>query len=160
TFFKECFLDDLEERLRGAQVDIVIRPRLPGRRPLRSVAHVVIYEEDLFYVPRHAGAAPPGPGGAVRLHDVADQTFVLCASGGGRAATTRALFAELKLALKEYSGEALSFQVMQEWAGLGIGATILPQSKLAPAFRAQARPLLLASKRPARVAFEAVWSTS
>ena len=34
--------------------------------------------------------------------------------------------------LAEYSGQALSYGVLQEWAELGIGSAILPQSKLAP----------------------------
>ncbi len=159
TFFKECFVDDLDDRLRTAQIDVAVRPRLPRRLGARAIARVPIYEEDLLYVPRHGADIAPGDGGPVRLRDVSRETFVLCASGCGLAATTRALFGGAKLALKEYGGQALSFQVMQEWADLGIGATILPRSKLLPAFRDRAHPLLLAAGRPARVVFEAAWST-
>ena len=63
----------------------------------------------------------------------------------------------MRTPLREYSGQALSVQVMQEWADIGIGATIVPQSKVAPQFKTKARRLMLGSKKPARVRFEAVW---
>src|SRR5262249_9641161 len=69
THFKECFLDELDERLRSAQLDVVIRPRPVDAPPRKSVAGLTIYEEDLFYVPRHAGTAPALQGDAVHLQD-------------------------------------------------------------------------------------------
>ena len=156
-FFKECFLDELNERLRKAQVEMVIRPCPTDASGRGSVVRVPLYEEDLVYVPRQVSAAPASDGGAVRLQDVAGETFVLCPNGCGLATTTRRLFEETRTPLREYSGQALSVQVMQEWADIGIGATIVPQSKVAPQFRTKARRLMLGSKKPARVRFEAVW---
>jgi DNA-binding transcriptional LysR family regulator len=156
TFFKECFLEDLEERLRTAQVDMVIRPCLVGAATPKPVVRVGVYEEDLFYLPKRTSASTVD-GGAVPLRDVAGETFVLGAEGCGLASTTRHLFEEVGVGLKEYTGQALSFQVMQEWADIGIGATILPGSKIAPHFRKYARRLFVAAQRPARVKFEALW---
>jgi len=48
----------------------------------------------------------------------------------GLATTTRTLFRKYRRKLKEYSGEALSYQVLEEWATLGLGAAIIPKSKL------------------------------
>jgi DNA-binding transcriptional LysR family regulator len=156
AFFKECFIDDLDERLRKAQVDMVVRPCLADAPP-RSVVRAAVYEEDLFYLPRRASAGAAGGEGPVELRDVAGETFVLGPDGCGLATTTRRLFAEVGARLKEYTGQALSFQVMQEWAEIGIGATILPASKVAPHYKSHARRLMMTPKRPARVAFEARW---
>ena len=156
TFFKELFLEDLDERLRKAQLDLVIRTLDPSASSRKVLVRAPLYEEDLLYLPRHASTAPIGAG-AVRLHDVAGETFVLCANGCGLANTTRSLFAKAGARLREYSGQALSYPVMQEWADIGIGATILPASKIAPELRPRARRLLLAPKQPARLGFEAVW---
>jgi DNA-binding transcriptional LysR family regulator len=157
TFFKECFLDDLDEGLRKTQVDMVIRPSLADSGTRRAVVRTPVYEEDLFYLPKRASADATGETGAVELRDVAAETFVLGADGCGLAATTRRLFAEIGKGLREYTGQALSFQVMQEWADIGVGATILPGSKIAPQFKKHARRLLIAPKKPARVKFEASW---
>jgi DNA-binding transcriptional LysR family regulator len=156
TFFKECFLDDIDQRLRQAQLDLVIRPRSPKSAARTSYVRTAIYEEDLLFLPRAASGAATD-GGPVRLRDVADETFVLCSSGCGLANTTRELFKEAGAVLREYSGYALSLQVMQDWADMGIGATIVPSSKILPSFRATARRLMLAPRTPARVTFEAVW---
>jgi LysR family hydrogen peroxide-inducible transcriptional activator len=48
----------------------------------------------------------------------------------GLARATRALFRSHRRKLHEYSGEAMSYQVLEQWAGLGIGAAIMPRSKL------------------------------
>jgi DNA-binding transcriptional LysR family regulator len=157
TFFKECFLDDLDERLRSGQFDLVIRPCLAGDASRKSSVHAPFYEEDLCYLPRQAHADALRGVGAVSLRDVAGETFVLCAEGCGLARTTRRLFAEIGATLREYPGQALSFQVMQEWADIGIGATILPESKIAAPLRPRARRLLGKGGKPARVTFEATW---
>lgn len=44
----------------------------------------------------------------------------------GLAQATRALFRNHRCKLNEYPGEALSHQVLGEWAGLGLGAAIVP----------------------------------
>jgi LysR family transcriptional regulator, hydrogen peroxide-inducible genes activator len=156
TFFKECFLDELDDRLRKAQIDMVVRPVIAGGNGRGRVVRAPIYEEDLFYLPKRAREAKT-EAGAVEVREVANETFVLGPDGCGLASTTRGLFEEIGVGLKEYTGQALSFQVMQEWADIGIGATILPGSKVAAQFRQHARPLMLAPKRPARIRFECLW---
>lgn len=157
TFFKECLLGDLDERLRASQIDLAIRPQVPdpARRPF---VRIPLYEEDLFYLPRSAGAAAPLDEGAVRLADVAGETLVLPADGCGLASATRRLFEDAGLGLKAYPGQALSYAVLEEWTDLGIGATILPDSKVSPASRKRARRLMLTARKPARIAFEAAWT--
>lgn len=156
-FFKECFLGDLEDRLQTAQLDMTIRPRQEGPAAPRSMVRVSFYDEPLYYLARHELPAAEREAGPVALREIAGETFVLGPDGCGLASITRALFRNAGLRLKEYRGQALSYQVMQEWADIGIGATIIPESKLAPHYRNRARPLLAHGRRPARVQFEAVW---
>lgn len=156
TFFKECYLGDLEQRLHDGQLDIVIRPG-GGPEPVpKSVVRTSFYEEDLFYLPRQTGSAAAGEG-AVSLKDIAGEIFVLGPDGCGLAAMTRNLFKKAGARLKEYTGQALSYQVMLDWADIGIGATILPESKISPPFRKKARRLMLTPKKAARARFEVLW---
>jgi LysR family transcriptional regulator, hydrogen peroxide-inducible genes activator len=156
AFFKECLLGDLDERLRASQLDLAIRPSLAPGTVRKAFVRVPLYEEDLFYLPRATGDAAATES-SIRLEDAARETFVLPADGCGLAAATRSLFEDARLGLRAYPGQALSYAVLQEWADLGIGATILPESKIAPAFRKRARRLMLTTRKPARVAFEAAW---
>ncbi len=53
-------------------------------------------------------------------------------------------------------GEALSYQVLGQWASLGLDAAILPRSKITPAER-QAYALLDKNGQELGLDFEAVW---
>ena len=77
----------------------------------------------------------------------------------GLAKTTRSLFRSHRKKLNEYSGEALSYQVLEQWASLGLGAAILPKSKLAPSER-KAYALTDKSGNELSIDFEAVWLAS
>jgi DNA-binding transcriptional LysR family regulator len=75
----------------------------------------------------------------------------------GLSSATRSLFRSHRRKLHEYSGQAMSYQVLQQWAALGLGAAILPRSKVAQG----GRPSLAIIDRsgcPAMVRFEARWS--
>jgi LysR family hydrogen peroxide-inducible transcriptional activator len=157
TFFKECYLGDLEQRLHDGQLDIVIRTGFGSEPVPKSVVRTSLYEEDLFFLPRQVGNAVATEEGAVLLKDIAGEIFVLGPDGCGLASMTRNLFKKAGVTLNEYTGQALSYQVMLEWADIGIGATILPESKISSPFRKKARRLMLTPKKPARASFEALW---
>ncbi len=74
----------------------------------------------------------------------------------GLARATRALFRSHRRKLHEYSGEAMSYQVLEQWAGLGIGAAILPKSKLS-ALGKSAMPIIDKTGQQVTLAFEAAW---
>ena len=56
------------------------------------------------------------------------------------------------------NGQALSYPVIEEWVSLGIGASILPLTKLGRAERSQR--LLRDQRRPALLDYEWIWITS
>ena len=150
-FFKECFLGDLDARLSNAQVDLAL---LPHRQQRPDRERFALYDEPLYYVPRDGGSLQD-PGGQASLSRAAEDTLVLTVDGCGLADATRALFHDGGYSIHEYQGQAVSYKVVEDWASLGIGAGILPRSKVSPENRS-ARPLLLDSGEPATITCEAV----
>ncbi len=162
-------------RVRNPQVDVVLREmnmadlyRMLDEGLLDFVIGVVkvhkgpwvssfLYEEPLRFIPRGAvwsnGARPQ----SVQLKDIADETYVMVPDACGLSRTTRALFRSQRRKLHEYSGEAMSYQVLEEWAALGIGAAILPKSKLMASGHASF-PIADKTGREVTIGFEATWS--
>lgn len=144
---------DLERQLGDAQLDFAFAVA-DGQRG--SWVTVILYEEPLRYVPRSArwpyGARPR----AVRFRDIADELFVMVPDSCGLARATRALFRRHRRKLREYPGEAMSYQVLEEWAALGLGAAILPGSLLATT-GLSAVGILDKTNREASITIEARW---
>lgn len=113
-----------------------------------------LYDEPLIFIPRGAGWPSGPPPHSVQLKDIADETYVMVPDACGLSRATRALFRSQRRKLQEYSGEAMSYQVLEEWAALGIGSAILPKSKVTASGRAS---FLIADKsgREVTISFEA-----
>lgn len=114
-----------------------------------------LYAEPLCYVPcgaRWTHTPPP----FVHFKEVAEDTYVMLPNVCGLARTTRALFRQHRRKLRAYPGEAMSYQVLEEWAVLGMGAAILPRSKLASTGHL-AVPILDKDGREVTISFEARW---
>jgi DNA-binding transcriptional LysR family regulator len=153
---KQCFLDGLQERLAGHTLDVVIAPvghlqRKFARRPF--------YTDTLQFIAadRAAGRAAGRAGSAagMSVKEIAQETFVLTGDGCGLTPFVRKLFRKEGLRLNEYPGTALTHQVIEEWADLGLGAGLLPKLKLTTA-KPRACPVLRRGK-PIPVHFEIVW---
>jgi len=155
--FKECYLKTQAERLDHDSIDIALRPKQSFVPHNAAHDSCTFYRDDLYFVPKSTTQATESVGGPVRLDALAEETFILTGDGCGLAAVTRDLFAAHGVEISEYPGVALSYQMLQDWAEVGIGAALLPLSKISPQNRGGARPLLLESGRPAQVVFEAYW---
>jgi LysR family transcriptional regulator, hydrogen peroxide-inducible genes activator len=148
-------LDGVDPRtaLEDGRFDFMLGPTESRRVRLERSP---LYEDLLVYLP----AANVGPYGAdrrpVRLHDIADDEFLLVHDACGLTSLTRQLFRTRHLPLKEYEGQAVSYQVLEEWARVGIGSAILPQSKLSSPDLGH--PIVLGNGHPAVIRFEALWS--
>lgn len=116
-----------------------------------------LYDEPLMFIPR--GGVWPNPPHilSVQLKDIADETYVMVPDACGLSHTTRTLFRSNRRQLHEYSGEAMSYQVLEEWASLGIGAAILPKSKITSSKNASFR-ITDKSNNEVIIRFEASWS--
>lgn len=125
-FFKECFMDDLPERIRRDQLDIAL---VPGCSVAEFENCLRAYSEPLVFIPQviHQDERPFE---SVKLSEVAAHTIILTGGQCGLNTTIRALFDEHGLELKAYRGQALSYGIIEEWSEFGIGAGLLPQRKV------------------------------
>lgn len=151
-FYKQCFLADMEERIAQGTVDVALVPRRLARIGRERAG---LYSEPLYYLPReHDGAAPMEEGAAAL--DACGGEPVILTNGCGLSDAIADLYKAEGVAWKRYPGQALSYRVVEEWAELGVGAGILPRSKLSPG-NGGARPIRLAAGGVAEVRYEAQW---
>jgi len=115
-----------------------------------------LYEEPLRFIPRGAMSPPGKRPSAVRLKDIADEMFVMVPDACGLSRATRRLFRSHRRKLLEYSGEAMSYQVLEEWAALGVGAAILPLSKIATTAH-ESFSITDKTGREVTIVFQAMW---
>jgi DNA-binding transcriptional LysR family regulator len=154
VILREMNMQDLHRMLDEARLDFVFGIAEPCKTP---GAGAFLYEEPLLFIPA-GGAWTKGPREpTIHLKAIADETYVMVPDACGLSRATRALFRSHRRRLREYSGQAMSYQVLEEWAALGIGAAILPQSKVVSSRRA-ALPITDKAGRTVMIAFEAVWS--
>lgn len=116
-----------------------------------------LYEEPLRFIPRGAARPQSKRPSAVRLTDIAGETFVMVPDACGLSRETRRLFRRHRRKLLEYSGEAMSYQVLEEWAALGVGAAILPLSKIATSAHESLSITDNKTGREITIAFQATW---
>lgn len=149
----EAYIADLHRRLAADQLDVIVSP---GATKHSGWERRLVYEEDLWFVPRASPSGSKGgsPKTAAHMGDICHETFVMVPDTCGLARVTRELFQSRGLHLRTYPGEALSFSVLEEWAALGLGAAILPESKVSAG---SAVPLVDENEQPLVMAVEALW---
>lgn len=152
VIYKECSMADLEMRLDSEQVDVICGIRL-GDTSRRG--RCVLYRDVLRYLPRGGLESYRGPH-RLSLPEIAHEVLILTVDTCGLAPATRELFRRSKCKLREYPGQALSYHVLQEWSQLGIGAAILPESRIIG--DAKAYPVVISNRKPVMLTYEAVWS--
>ena len=151
-FFKECFIDDLSERMKLEQIDIQI---IPAAEPREGESSCRFYQDNLYYLP-----ALDDPKTQNRLaFEVADLPVTPIILTGGGCGLNDALGDLLKshnTTLHAYPGQAMSYKVIEDWASLGIGAGILPKAKISSDNKA-IYPLFIRKDEPASFSFDWVW---
>lgn len=147
--FKECQVGDVQARVEAQQADIVVTPRGIGNP---DWIRCTLYRERLRYVP--IGGPRAGAPARITLREIARDRLLLPQGVCGLADATRSMFADAGLAIDEYPGRAISYGALEEWAELGLGGTILPESKLrttAPL------PIVTIATGPALLTYDATW---
>lgn len=142
---------DLYRMLDEALLDIVFGV-VDTSKPAWETAF--LYREQLYFIPR--GANYPDGESTIAFEEISGETFVMVPNVCGLAKATRSLFRSHRKKLNEYSGEALSYQVLEQWASLGLGAAILPKSKLVSSDR-KAYALTDKNGKGLFIDFEAIW---
>lgn len=113
----------------------------------------------MVFIPSSAAQSRYRQKPEVTLKEICGETFVMVPDACGLTRTTRALFGQLKITLREYPGQALSYSVLQEWAELGIGSAILPRSKLANLRDRQ--PIIRAvDGSPLQIRYQSIWRST
>ncbi len=151
---REMNLTDLYRMLDDGLLDFVFGVANVNKGPWTTT---FLYEEPLRFIPRGTVQTHGPRGPSVQIKDIADEIFVMVPDACGLSRATRALFRSQRRKLHEYSGEAMSYQVLQEWALLGIGCAIVPSSKVVASARASF-PIADKSGREVTLSFEASWS--
>lgn len=145
---READLEPLRGDLEAGRLDIVLVPAVPGMPAFR---HRVIAREPVVVIDP-AGSGDDSP---VELRAVADASYILGPATCGLTTFTTELFHANDLVLHPYPGEAASFRAVDEWAAMGLGAALLPRSKITHDHTG-CRPLLQGGE-PVEIAYEAVW---
>jgi DNA-binding transcriptional LysR family regulator len=153
---REMNMVDLNRMLHDGLLDFTVGIVQPHKD---TMAFMLLYNEPLLYVPCGNTAISKRSMQSVRFKDIANETYVMVPDACGLSQTTRSVFRSQRRKLHEYAGEAMSYQVLADWASLGIGAAILPQSKLPDGGR---MAFLITDKAdaPISIGFEAIWLRS
>ncbi len=157
---REMNMADLYRMLDGGLLDFAFGVVNARKGPFMAT---LLYEEPLLFVPRggvwpkSASSVKSTNSAGVQIRDISDETYVMVPDSCGLSSTTRALFRSQRRKLHAYSGEAMSYQVLQDWAALGVGAAILPKSKVADNGR-PAYPIVDKAGAAITIGFEAMWS--
>jgi DNA-binding transcriptional LysR family regulator len=119
---REANMDELRNSLVSGDLDIVL---IPSVAPLPRFEHRIIDSEPVVLV--DATLSSTGP---MDLADVVDKDFILVPDACGLTRFTRDLFESHASTLRIYPGEASSYRVLEQWANLGLGVALLPESKV------------------------------
>ena len=103
-----------------------------------------------------ASRPPEATAATARIDDVARRTLLLVPDTCGLTTFTRDLLADRGLPLRAYSGEAASYRVLEDWAGMGLGGALLPRSKVTRA-DSSTRPVVDARGAAVTITYEAAW---
>jgi len=168
---READLSKLCTALDDDELDLIV---VPAVLPLTRYRHRVIGSEPVVLVEPGAGdaagpansASPTDPAdpaspaearaAAARIDDVARRTLLLVPDTCGLTTFTRDLLADRGLPLRAYSGEAASYRVLEDWAGMGLGSALLPRSKVTRV-DSSVRPVVDARGAAVTIAYEAAW---
>ena len=174
---READLSELCTALDDDELDLIV---VPAVLPLTRYRHHVTGSEPVVLVEPGAGDAagplnsarpadsadpvgaadPASPAearaAAARIDDVACRTLLLVPDTCGLTTFTRDLLADRGLPLRAYSGEAASYRVLEDWAGMGLGSALLPRSKVTRV-DSSVRPVVDARGAVVTIAYEAAW---
>ncbi len=139
-------LGTLDEKLKNHELDLILVPIVKRGSSKNSLR---LYDEDLFLIDNVDSTRSK-----VSINDIRDKTFVMVPDSCGLSEITRSLLRTTRKEAREYEGKALSYQVLADWASHGLGAAILPKSKILPHISKQQ---IFKSNKPAKISFEARW---
>lgn len=148
---READLTHLREDLRAGNLDVLL---VPAVQAMPTFRHRVIAREPVVVIDPAASRTDR----PVELSAAADASYILVPDSCGLTTFTTDLFRSHDLVLRTYPGEASNYRVLDEWARMGVGAALLPQSKITHDYDSY-RPLVRAGE-PVEITYEAVWNNA
>ena len=146
---REDDLMPLRESLAHRQLDLIFVPVVSGSS---RFARRTLETEELHYL--SAKQPVDQVPDVVELAALAADPLVMVGDSCGLTTVTTALFARAGHTLHRYPGEADSYNTLQDWAALGLGGVVLPQSKFRHDVVTRA---VVDDGSPVRIGYEAVW---
>lgn len=143
VLIEENFLE-LNNLLDQEELDLIFVPIVNNKADKNGF---VVYAEDLMLVDDQ------NQNKEIQLKEIQKRTFVMVPDSCGLSEITRSLLSSTSYKMKEYQGKAMSYQVLSEWATHGLGAAILPKSKLIK----NSGQKILRSSKPVQIEFEIRW---
>ena len=144
-------LADLREALLNRHLDLILVPAVAGAD---GCARRLIGTEAIHYLPSAAPTPVAVSDGPVELGELSGQPLVMVGEACGLSTFTRTLFAQSGAQLHPYPGEADSYRSLEDWARLGLGGALLPQSKFGTD---EPTHPLLDGGHPVQIRYEACW---
>jgi len=149
---REANMMTLREALLSGALDLAV---MPAVSTIPGCVQQTVYTEPVVILEPPAGHSNDPPSGPITLDSLGNYPLILVPDLCGLTAFTVNLFADSDIPLHRYPGEAASYQVLQEWTQLGLGAALLPVSKLSgPGHSARE---LQHNDQPVLIGYEAVW---
>jgi DNA-binding transcriptional LysR family regulator len=149
---REANMMTLREALLSGELDLLL---IPALSTIPGCVHQTVYSEPVVVLEppaRHGGDPPSGP---ITLGSLGNDPLILVPDGCGLTAFTVDLFSDNGIPLHRYPGEAANYQVLEEWSQLGLGAALLPVSRLSDPARSARE--LQHNDQPVLISYEAVW---
>jgi DNA-binding transcriptional LysR family regulator len=137
--FKECFVDDLHDRLLAETIDLVVLPRTAVEEA--NLKTVRLYSDPWVFLP-NTTTSEEFAREALHLGEIANQQLILTSGYCGLSQATQTMFGALGLPLNLYPGRAISYSAIENWADLGLGAALLPASKVSRGRQGPCLPVL------------------
>jgi DNA-binding transcriptional LysR family regulator len=152
--FKECFVDDLHDRLLAETIDLVVLPRTAVEEA--SLKTVRLYSDPWVFLP-NTTTSEEFAREALHLGEIANQQLILTSGYCGLSQATQTMFGALGLPLNLYPGRAISYSAIENWADLGLGAALLPASKVSRGRQGPCLPVLEPDGSAAMLDVVACW---
>lgn len=145
---QEANLAELREQLQAGELDFVLGPAVstaPG------LSRKIIDWEPLHVV----DYSHPTPPESVDISELSGLPLVTVSDTCGLTRYTKEVLDQRRLDYSLYPGEAMSYAILEEWASLGMGQAILPESKLTVSAGRTSR--LCDEGNTVEIFYEAIW---
>lgn len=144
---REANLRELRDGLTAGELDVIL---VPSVQNFAAFEQRILDSEPVVVVDSDMVENDP-----IEFLDVADDQFILVPDACGLRTFTTQLFDSHDAQLNAYPGEAASYQLLEQWAKLGLGSALLPLSKLSSPDAPHRR--LYQDGAEVEISYEAVW---